>query len=66
MSYSGPGEFSSVAKGHTAIAMLSAQPVAAGLLEPTAVHRPVHAYDKITLEDSGLVSRDSPFRVSTE
>ena len=53
------GEFSSVAKGHTAVAMLSAQSVAAGLLEPTAVHRPVHAYDKITLEDSGPVSRDS-------
>ena len=28
------GEFSSVAKGHTAVAMLSAQPVTAGLLEP--------------------------------
>ena len=53
------GEFSSVAKGHTAVAMLSAQPVAAGLLEPIAVHRPVHAYDNITLEDSGPVSRDS-------
>ena len=52
-------EFSSVAKGHTAVAMLSAQPVAAGLLEPIAVHRPVHAYDNIQLGDSGPVSRDS-------
>ena len=46
-------EFSYVAKGHTAVTMLSAQPVAAGLLEPIAVHRSVHAYDNIKLGVSG-------------
>ena len=52
-------ECSSVTKGHTAVTMLSAQPVAEGLLEPIAVHRPGHAYDNIKLGDSGPVSRDS-------
>ena len=50
---------SSVAKGHTAVTMLSAQPVAAGLSEPIAVHRSVHVHDNISLGASGPVSRDS-------
>ena len=50
---------SSAAKGHTAVTMLSAQPVAAGLSDPIAVHRSVHVHDNISLGVSGPVSRDS-------
>ena len=46
-------------RGILRFTMLSAQPVAAGLLEPIAVHRSVHAYDNIELRVSGPVSRDS-------
>ena len=52
-------EFSPVTKGHTADTMLSSQPVAEGLLEPIAVHRPDHDYANIKLGDSRPVSRDS-------
>ena len=44
---------------HTAVTMFSAQPVAAGLSDPIAVHRSVDVHDKVSLEVSGPVGRDS-------
>ena len=48
---------SSATGGHTAVTMLSAQPVAAGLSDPIAVHRSVHVHDNVSLGVSGPVSR---------
>ena len=50
---------SSAANVHTAVTMFSAQPVAAGLSDPIAVHRSVDVHDKVGLEVSGPVGRDS-------
>ena len=50
---------SSAANVHTAVTMFSAQPVAAGLSDPIAVHHPVDVHDKDDLEVSGPVGRDS-------
>ena len=51
--------FSSAAGVHTAVTMFSAQPVAAGLSDPIAVHHSVHVHDNVSLGVSGPVSRDS-------
>ena len=44
---------------HPAVTMFSAQPVAAGLSDPIAVHHSVDVHDKVSLEVSGPVGRDS-------
>ena len=51
--------FSSTNNVHPAVTMFSAQPVAAGLSDPIAVHRLVDVHDKVSLEVSGPVGRDS-------
>ena len=51
--------FSSKNNVHRAVTMFSAQPVAAGLSDPIAVHRLVDVHDKVSLEVSGPVGRDS-------
>ena len=50
---------SSATSVHTADTMVSAQPVAAGLSDPIAVHRLVDVHDKVSLGVSGPVDRDS-------
>ena len=50
---------SSATSVHTAVTMFSAQPVAAGLSDPIAVHRSVDVHDKVSLGVSGPVGRDS-------
>ena len=52
-------EFSYKNNVHPAVTMFSAQPVAAGLSDPIAVHRLVDVHDKVSLEVSGPVGRDS-------
>ena len=52
-------EFSYKNNVHPAVTMFSAQPVAAGLSDPIAVHRWVDVHDKVSLEVSGPVGRDS-------
>ena len=51
--------FSSKNYVHPAVTMFSAHPVAAGLSDPIAVHRLVDVHDKVSLEVSGPVGRDS-------